>query len=189
LALESPDPDIKTNIKIINKEMDKCERIITDLLDYARPKTPVFQKVMLNEIIKTAISSINIPDGVIVKMNLSNQISLVLGDKLQLEHVITNLIMNAIQAMPKGGELTISTDVSDNNSVSISVSDTGVGIKEDHMSHLFEPLFSTKAKGIGLGLVIVKSIIESHNGTIKVISEEGKGSTFSVCLPASEGIL
>ena len=96
-----------------------------------------------------------------------------------------NLIRNAVQAMPDGGRLTLSSRA-DAEWVRVSCRDTGVGIPPENLERIFEPLFTTKAKGIGLGLALVKTLVEAHGGTIKVESEPGTGSTFTVHLPLGE---
>jgi len=93
-----------------------------------------------------------------------------------------NLVTNALQAMPQGGEINISSEVKDKN-IEVKIKDTGVGIPPKNLEKLFTPLFTTKSKGIGLGLSNVKNIVEKHGGTIQVQSEEGKGTTFTIQLP------
>ncbi len=112
------------------------------------------------------------------------------SDKLSI--VFDNIIRNAIQAMPEGGQLVIKSEMSDTDEPSergilVSFADTGVGIPEENMPRLFEPLFTTKSKGIGLGLAIINSLVEGHGGTIEVESEVGKGSVFTVRLPLTVG--
>jgi signal transduction histidine kinase len=99
---------------------------------------------------------------------------------------VGNLILNAVQAMPEGGQLTVKSEVPSPEWVAVSVADTGVGVPEEHLDKLFEPLFTTKAKGVGLGLAVVKSLVDGHGGTIEVQSKVGKGSTFTVRLPIKE---
>jgi len=104
------------------------------------------------------------------------------ADPHHLRRVFLNIIKNAIQAMPKGGTLTISAKKL-NEHVELEFSDTGIGIPEENMKKLFTPLFTTKSKGIGLGLSICKDLVEAHNGQIEVKSEVGKGTTFTIKLP------
>lgn len=96
------------------------------------------------------------------------------------------MIRNAVQAMPAGGQLTIKTGVPCPGRVTASVTDTGVGMPPDTLDRLFEPLFTTKAKGIGLGLPLAKSLVEVHGGTIQVESAGGRGTTFTVNLPTGK---
>ena len=95
------------------------------------------------------------------------------------------MVTNAYQAMPEGGDLTVSAQAEE-EAVVLSVADTGVGISEENMARLFEPLFTTKAKGLGLGLMVVKNLLDANEGSIEVVSEVGKGSTFTVRLPGKE---
>jgi two-component system sensor histidine kinase AtoS len=103
-------------------------------------------------------------------------------DKRQLERVFLNLVKNAVQAMPNGGKLMVTTKET-KDFVEIALADTGVGIPEESMSKLFTPLFTTKAKGIGMGLAICKKIVEEHEGTIDFKSKVGEGTTFTIKLP------
>jgi len=107
----------------------------------------------------------------------------VMADFDQLQQIFTNLILNAIQAMPDGGRLTLRSSVIDSE-VRVDIQDTGCGISKENLAKLFTPFFTTKekSKGVGLGLAVVHGIIERHKGRIKVQSEEGKGTTFSVYL-------
>lgn len=107
----------------------------------------------------------------------------ILADPDQLAQVFGNIILNAIQAMPKGGELVVKSKLGRPKQIVVSFTDTGVGITKKNLEKLFEPLFTTKAKGIGLGLAVTKLLVEGHGGTIEVDSEVGKGSNFTVKLP------
>ena len=107
------------------------------------------------------------------------------ADKNQMKRVFLNLTSNALQAMENGGTLTVSTKTA-NGFVEVSFKDTGAGIAKENMKKLFTPLFTTKAKGMGMGLPICKKFVESHGGSIEVETEEGKGSTFRVKLPLSQ---
>ena len=106
-------------------------------------------------------------------------------DAYQVEQILTNLISNAYQAMSEGGVLTVSAGM-DNEAVALTIRDTGCGISAKNMSKLFEPLFTTKPKGIGLGLALSKTLIESNEGAIDVDSKEGVGSIFTIRLPIME---
>jgi two-component system NtrC family sensor kinase len=111
----------------------------------------------------------------------------VIGDFGQLQQVFVNLIINAIQAMPNGGELKISTFLTEDEMAAVAVHDTGYGIPPENMEKLFTPFFSTKeaVKGVGLGLAVSYGIVERHGGRIDVKSHVGQGSTFTVYLPTS----
>ncbi|TFH07261.1 MAG: GHKL domain-containing protein, partial [Candidatus Thorarchaeota archaeon] len=115
--------------------------------------------------------------------NYSNDLSILFVDTSQMTRLIINLILNAIHAMQNGGILNIEGTVSEPRWVSLSVSDTGIGMSDETLGKLFDPLFTTKAKGIGLGLVIIETIVKAHGGKVEVESEEGKGSIFTIKIP------
>jgi signal transduction histidine kinase len=168
-------------LKILEKKVNSANLIISDLLDFARKKTPTLDQADLNETVKNTLSIITVPENIRVEIKLG-EIPKMLLDEEQIQRVCQNLILNAVQAMPEGGKLTIQT-TKQNDTAKLIVRDTGVGIPKENMSKLFTPLFSTKAKGIGLGLIICKQIVEGHDGNITVESEAGEGSTFTVRLP------
>ena len=143
-----------------------------------------FAETNLENLIKKAVSSVLIPEDVKVSIALEDQPSNVMVNPFLLKRVVTNLVTNAIQAMPTGGEMTIAVSEM-RDSVTISVNDSGVGIPKENLATLFKPFFTTKAKGQGLGLVVCKRLIEAQGGAISVISEEGKGSTFTVKVPTN----
>ncbi|MGY5854729.1 MAG: PAS domain S-box protein [Candidatus Thorarchaeota archaeon] len=186
MVLEESDEDVQETLDILETEMKTSEMIITSLLDYARPKTPTRKKAELKDLVHTAMDRVRHREHIDVVQDFDSDIPILLVDPVQLTRTIINLARNAVQAMPDGGTLTFKGSAEESGWVSLSVSDTGVGMSEETMSHLFEPLYTTKAKGIGLGLVIIKSLVEAHGGTIVVESEEGKGSTFTVRLPVSK---
>ena len=103
-------------------------------------------------------------------------------DPDQIRQVLVNLITNAVQAMPEGGRLTVSARVR-RKSLEVTVTDTGAGIPQEVVGKIFDPLFTTKAKGIGLGLAVTRSVIENHKGSIGVSSKMGRGTTFTIELP------
>jgi signal transduction histidine kinase len=108
-------------------------------------------------------------------------------DPLQMGQVFLNLIMNAVQAMPTGGILTLRGSQNSEETVRLEVVDTGPGISPENMRKLFQPLFTTKARGIGLGLVVCRNLTEANDGRIEVASEPGQGTTFTVMLPIERG--
>jgi signal transduction histidine kinase len=183
MALEKPEPEVKETLEILEKEVATSERIISSLLGFARPRAPVRRKVHVNEVIQEALSRTDIAENVELVSQLDESVPTILADPDQLAQVFGNLILNGVQAMLEGGKLTIKSKVESPNWVVVSVADTGVGIPEENLGKLFEPLFTSKAKGIGLGLAITKALVEGHGGTIEVESVEGKGSMFVVKLP------
>jgi PAS domain S-box-containing protein len=185
MALEKPDPDVKEMVELINKEVARSEDIISSLLDFARPKVLTVRKGSVTTVVNEALKRNPVPEHVTVINNLDEKLPDIMADPDKLLQVFNNIISNAFQAMPKEGTLTITSKLSGPGGVSIAFADTGVGISAENMKKLFEPLFTTKIKGIGLGMVVTKTIVEAHGGHIDVQSEEGKGTTITVNLPMS----
>lgn len=183
MAINDRDPDVLKSLELLDKNVAACERIINSLLHFARPRQPVVMRVDLNSIILEALSRTMIPDSIIVEKKLSPMMSID-TDPDQMTIVFSNIILNGVQAMPNGGKLTISTE-GNAEWVEVAISDTGVGIPPENMPKLFEPLFTTKPKGIGLGLALCKVLIDQNKGKIAVQSEVGKGTTFTITLPRS----
>ena len=187
LKLVQPDADekIKKYHSIIEQEVNTAGRIINDLLDFGRIVSPDCQPVSIPELIQHVLTRFPPPPTVRVKLNLPASLPRVFVDQLHLEQVLGNLATNACQAMKDrkdGGKLTISASLK-KNQVAIAIKDTGTGIRPENMPKLFEPLFTTKLRGIGLGLAVSKKLAEANGGSIAVRSEPGKGSTFTVYLP------
>jgi len=183
MVLEEPEPEVKETLGILEKEVATSERIISSLLGFARPKPPIRRKVAINEVIQEALYHVTVPENVKVVTQPDKSLPAILADPDQLGQAFSNITVNAIQAMPEGGQLAIKSKTSNQEWVTISFADTGVGVPKENLRKLFEPLFSTKAKGIGLGLAVTRTLVEGHGGTIKAQSEVGKGSTFTVRLP------
>lgn len=189
LVLEEPDPEVREMLEILDREVANSERIITGLLDFARAKPPMRRAMDINEVVQEALARVVVPVDVAIERQLEDTLPAIRADPDQLVQVFRNLIQNAVQAMPDGGRLTIKTEANGvdlggrSHHVTVSVADTGVGIPGENLEKLFEPLFTTKPKGIGLGLALAKALVEGHGGSIRVRSQEGKGATFRVALP------
>lgn len=186
MALEPTEPEVKETLEILEKEVHASERIIRSLLDFARPKPLERQKVDIHRIIETTLSRTAMPRSVKVVKQLDRTVSTIMCDPGQLSQVFGNIIINAIQAMPEGGQIAVKTKASDSEWIVISFADTGAGVPVEHLEKLFEPLFTTKTKGIGLGMAVAKILVEAHGGTIKVESKVGEGSIISVRLPIGQ---
>ncbi|MCK4449950.1 MAG: hypothetical protein KAX26_05100, partial [Anaerolineae bacterium] len=183
---------VKKHLGIIEKEITRSNKIITDLMDFARVRRPALRKTDVNLLVREAVSRSKVPGNVEVITHLKKGLSPLMADPGQIEQVFINMISNAAQAMTSsnsaetrdGGRLEISTRAEDGFIVT-EFKDNGCGISEENLGKLFGPLFTTKTKGIGLGLAISTAIVEAHEGRIEVESELGKGTTFAVKLPAS----
>jgi len=170
-------------IDLIERDVEHSNRIISDLLDYSREIKLEPGETTPGSLIKNALTHIGreIPSNIRL-LDLAKDEPEMIADSAKMQRVIVNLVNNAIDAMPQGGTLTASSST-ENGSVGISVADTGTGMTEEVIQKLWIPLFTTKHKGMGLGLSICKRIVEAHSGSISVQSALGKGSTFTVKLP------
>jgi len=189
MVLEKPEPEVKETLEILEREVISSEKIIYSLLSYAHPKSLVVRKVMINDIIRNVLSRSVIPKNVELIDKLGNSLPHVLADPDRLEQVFGNITLNAIQAMSKGGQLIVKSEVQNQDFLSISFNDSGEGISEENLKKIFTPLFTTKAKGIGLGLAICKTIVDKHGGSIEVQSELGRGTTFLIKLPINRKVM
>ncbi len=173
------DEAIKENIQIITREINIANKIISDLLDFTRGKPPVRLDIDINQLVKEMLSKSLIPANIKVVTDLSEKIPTVSVDPTQIAQIFLNFIENAVQSMEKGGTLKVISRQKD-SAVEVAFADEGCGISADNLERIFEPLFTTKAKGIGLGLAVSKNLIEANGGRIDVESEEGRGSTFTI---------
>jgi signal transduction histidine kinase len=179
------DEESLNTLKVLDKQIDIANRIVTDLLDFTRIKPPSLTKVNLNNLVKESLSWVTVPESIDVESSLNGKSLQVETDAEQLSRVFTNIISNAIQAMNGKGELKIDTGLEDRYAWA-RFEDTGCGIPDENLEKIFEPLFTTKPKGIGLGLAITKRLVEQNGGKIEVASQTGKGATFTVKLPLEE---
>jgi len=174
-------------INILLKETDRLNRIVQEFLDFARPTEPAFQSTDINEAIESVLLLIAQEAnkrGVKMHKELDNALGTYSLDAGMIKQAFLNLTLNALQAMPQGGILTVRSG-RQGDILEVKISDTGVGITEESRRRLFTPFFTTKKNGTGLGLVITYRIIENHRGSIEVVSEPGKGSTFTVRIPVA----
>jgi PAS domain S-box-containing protein len=169
-------------------EIDRLDYIITQFLHAIRPTPPQFKLASLNEVVSKTLATLK-PElenrGLNLKTRFAHQLPLTPIDGTQIQQVLVNLVKNAIQAMTRGGTLTVQTGEG-SDAVWVSVADTGGGIPEEQLNRIFEPFYTTKKKGTGLGLMIVQRIVRAHNGHIEVDSQVGRGTTFRIWLPLHE---
>ncbi len=181
--------NIRTNLNMIRESIDRIRDIVHQMLDVHRPSLPQRAPTDLNRVLEEVLSLIEnqlIKSGVKVKREFTADIPPVDGESQEFHQVFLNLVLNAQEAMPRGGALTVRTFVSDAEVV-CEISDTGVGIPEEHLETIFEPFFTyrTSGDGTGLGLYLVRNIVQKYEGIIQVESQMGVGSTFRVKFPAS----
>jgi signal transduction histidine kinase len=179
---EKPNPEIEETLKLLDSQVDISNKIVSDLLDYTRVKKPVRNIVDLNNMLKDRVSWATVPEKINIKLNLSAEEPQLFVDQEQVGRAFTNIINNAVQSISNTGELVVSSGIEDNFAW-IKFADTGCGIPAENLDRIFDPLFTTKPKGIGLGLAITKRMVEQNHGEISVASTVGKGTTFTVKLP------
>lgn len=175
------DKKTREMLKLIEKSVEYSNKIIRDLLEYSREIKLELSETTPKSIVKEALALVKIPKKVQV-LDLTRDKPKIKVDVEKMKRVLVNIIKNAIEAMPKGGKLTIRSRTRD-NSVEITFTDTGVGMSKETLKKIWNPFFTTKAKGMGLGLSICKRIVEAHGGKIFVKSTVGKGTTFTVIMP------
>jgi len=185
-----PDEEKLRMLEQIYTQVERASGTVRNLLDFTRKEHPTFTRVSVGQIVESTAKLVRNELGlgeIGLRLDLDDGLPEIRGNPRQLEQVFLNLFLNSIQAMPDGGTLSVRAEV-DDESVRVDVTDTGVGIPEEHLDMLFDPFFTTKetGQGTGLGLSVSYSIIEKHQGRITVESEVGKGTTFSVFLPVVE---
>ena len=175
-------------LDVAKGEINRLDYIITQFLQAIRPAAPQLKLISLNEIVEKTLDLLK-PElsnrGLNVKTRLARRLPTAPVDATQLQQVLVNLIKNAMQAMTRGGTLTLQTGEA-GEGVWVSVTDTGGGIPQEQLKRIFEPFFTTKKKGTGLGLMIVQRIVRAHGGKIEVEGHAGRGTTFRVWLPRYE---
>lgn len=175
----------------LKNEVARIDSQISDFLNYSRPAKANLQPIDARDVVKESLRIVE-PEaeekGITISVVEHENVPKIMGDPEFLRSVFNNLFINAVQAMESGGgHLGIKISPSDDNKfVNFEITDTGGGISQENLASIFEPYFSTKETGTGLGLAIVQKVVEVHNGTIAVESEEGKGTKFVVRLPRSE---
>jgi signal transduction histidine kinase len=175
---------IKAHLERIERQVGVADRVITALNDFARLPFPKIEPIEIASCLSEVFELNPLPARIEVQKSIDPPHLAVLGDRAQLHIVLGNLIRNARDAMPEGGKLQI-TARQQGEAATIAVKDSGVGISAQDLPHVLEPLYSTKAKGIGLGLSITNDIIKRHNGKLTIDSEPGVGSRFTVQLSAA----
>jgi PAS domain S-box-containing protein len=172
-------------VGVAKGEINRLDYIITQFLHAIRPTAPQLKPDSLNPVVLKTLELLQ-PElenrGLHVRTKLARQLPATPIDAQQMQQVLVNLIKNAIQAMTKGGTLTVQTGETSDN-VWVSVTDTGGGIPQEQINRIFEPFYTTKKKGSGLGLMIVQRIVRAHGGRIEVESQVGRGTTFRIWLP------
>ncbi len=174
--------ELRDCLNAVQEQVDYINKIVLDLQDIARPLKPEYQCKDIADLILNTLDTIAVPDNISLKVTVDGELILQ-TDPTYIKRSLTNLVNNAVQAMPEGGELKV-TAQRRGQSVFITVSDTGKGIPDEVKPTMFTPLMTTKAKGQGLGLAVVKRLVEALNGKVSFESEKGKGTKFTIELQA-----
>ena len=178
---------LKEGLDIIVHETIRCRGIIQELLDFSREREPKKTLANINDIIGKALNILENEfriDHITVETDLSEEMVSSFLDENQMEQVFVNLLINAVEAMDEGGRIRIKTRLgSEGKCMKIEFEDTGCGLPKEALDRIFEPFFSTKAKGTGLGLAVSYGIVQNHMGDIRAYSEPGKGASFIVEIP------
>jgi two-component system NtrC family sensor kinase len=189
--LPSEDPRREDLQTIVNETL-RCRKIVKGLLDFARQTTPQKQELDLNQVVDDVLALVRNQASfrdIAIRADLDSRLPRIMADGDQMRQVVLNIVLNAADAMPRGGELAIISSFDPaSNAVVIRISDTGTGIPEDIRDRLFEPFFTTKKTGTGLGLAIAYGIVERHRGALKVESTVGRGTTFVISLPVDSAV-
>jgi signal transduction histidine kinase len=184
LNAKNPSAEKKAeHLQRIEKHVVLADGVITALSNFAKLPVPNCTPFAVEQCVREALDTNPLPDNIQLTLDCPSSLSSVLADIDQVRIVFANLIRNAREAMPQGGRLSVTARVVDGG-IETAVADTGTGIPPEQLSRVMEPLYSTKARGLGLGLAIARAIVEKNGGSLRVASEPGKGSTFTVFLQA-----
>ena len=174
----------RRHLDLMGTQLDEASYIVRELLDFTREIKPEFSSASVNDLARASLRSRRPPRRVKVVKDLSRNLPEIKVDATQIRQAFQNLISNAIQAIPKEGKVSIRTYLEQKH-LNIAVSDTGEGISRENLDKIFQPLFTTKSKGIGLGLTVTKRLVEANGGRIEVNSKEGEGTTFHLRFPVA----
>ena len=173
---------VQESLESIENSVVYINKIVADLQDFAKPLSPCFEELDLRQIIDDILQKNGLPESIGYEVRVDGDVGRVMADSAFIRRIIGNLVANAVQAMPNGGMLKICAYREEQDAV-ITVEDTGMGIPEPVKTKLFSPLFTTKSKGQGFGLAVVKRLTEALKGTVAFESVQGKGTTFIIRLP------
>lgn len=181
---KNPTPEKTTeHLDRISRQVDGANRVVTALSDFARQREATLTPFSLRDCLDTLLTTQPPPDNVRLTISIPDDLPRVMGDSEQLQIVIGNLLRNAADAIEESGEIAVTAELRDAE-VHVRVRDTGKGISRDDLPKITEPLFTTKARGIGLGLAITRAILEKHGSKLAVESVQGEGTTFTLKLKA-----
>jgi two-component system sporulation sensor kinase A len=186
LLTEKASKEELTYMNIISSEIERIEMITNEFMSVAKPQAVTFQSIDLQLLIQQVILLLQpqaTMKNIFIELNSYGEMPFVYCESNQMKQMFINILKNAIEAMPSGGEIKVELRKKDNNHIHIQIIDEGVGISKERIKHLGEPFYSIKEDGIGLGLMICFNIIQQHQGTLSIDSEVNKGTSVEICLP------
>lgn len=193
MVLSDAPTNVKEYLDILRTQVGLSEKIVGDLLDFARVKTPNREAISLEQLASEQLQRVADVANVNVETHFPTSMPRAIADRVQIGQAVLNLLTNAVQAMTARvtrnglrGTLSLRGRLVDNGQVQLEVSDSGGGINADHLDKIFEPLFTTKARGIGLGLAVSRTLVRANGGEITVTSRPGEGATFFLTLPSAD---
>ena len=176
------EPKVNEYIRVMDERITQCDKIINDLISFTRISLPTYEVVNIREVINSTLTGVSIPESVKVINKIGKRPLEVQADSVQLGRVFTNLVLNANEAMVDGGELTISAVILGQDA-EVTFADSGPGMSPEELEKIFEPLYTTKIQGTGLGLAVCQQVLTKHNGRLSVHSKPGVGTSFIVRVP------
>src|SRR6185436_13814821 len=186
--VDGEDPEVREDLRIAKEEMDRVQTIINSLLEFSRDSGATVETVDINDLLRKTLFLMNkyLQNSDVRVVTELADIGPCPANQNALRQIFLNLITNAVQAMPHGGELSVRTSLADDHRVRLEFSDTGIGIPPDQLNDIFNPFFTTKSpgQGTGLGLSVVHSVVRRHHGDIQVRSTPNVGTTFIIELPS-----
>jgi two-component system NtrC family sensor kinase len=186
--VDGDNPEVREDLRIAKEEMDRVQTIINSLLEFSRDSRAVVEIVDINDLLRKTLLLMNkyLQNSDVRVVTDLGDIGVCPANPNALRQIFLNLITNAVQAMPHGGELSVRTSLADDQRIRLEFSDTGVGIPADQLNDIFNPFFTTKSpgQGTGLGLSVVHSVVRRHHGEIHVRSTPNLGTTFVIELPS-----
>jgi len=191
MTIEKPELEeaVREDLRIVLGETQRCADIVKGLLDFSRETLPAKQEIDVNGLIETTFTLLERQvafQNIRIEKSYAHDLPWILADPTQLKQVVVNMLLNASQAMDQGGVLAVATRTAKDGWVEISIADSGCGISRDRIKNIFDPFYTTKKQGTGLGLSVSYGIIHNHGGSIEVESEIGVGTTFQIALPANQ---
>ena len=182
MNLKDADKKVKDHLNIMQIQINRSVQIIGDLLTFLKTTPISLNECDLNKLVAGKLAELEVPSNISVKKQFDSNLQTVNLAQQKILEMCSNIISNAIHAMPQGGILEVKTVLKD-SFVELIFKDTGEGISKENLENIYEPLFSTKVVGTGFGLAITKKYVDEHKGRINVESEEGKGTTLTIELP------